>query len=66
MMNTKHETVTLKAFRVRVGHWEIQLKAHDAEEAIQLARRALARELPRLYDVIRALTANQFQVEAAA
>jgi hypothetical protein len=63
-MVTNHPT--LKTFRVRVGYWEIQLKAHDAEEAINLARRAMARELPRLYDVIRALTANRFQVEAAA
>jgi hypothetical protein len=63
-MNTNHPA--LKTYRVRVGHWEIQLKAHDAEEAIGLARRAMARELPRLYDVIRALTANRFQVEAAA
>jgi hypothetical protein len=63
-MSTNHET--LKTYRIRVGHWEITLTAHDAEEAIQLARRAMACELPRLYDVIRALTASRFQVEAAA
>jgi hypothetical protein len=56
----------LKIYRIRVGHWEICLQAHDAEEAIQLARRQMARELPRLYDVIRTLTAARFQVEAAA
>jgi hypothetical protein len=56
----------LKTFRIRVGHWEIHLKARDAEEAIALARRQMARELPRLYDVIRNLTAARFQVEAAA
>jgi hypothetical protein len=56
----------LKSFRVRVGHWEDSLKARNAEEAIQLARQTMARELPRLYDVIRSLTANRFQVEAAA
>jgi hypothetical protein len=53
-------------YRIRVGHWEIQLKAHDAEEAVALARRQMARELPRLYDVIRTLAAKRFQVEAAA
>jgi hypothetical protein len=63
-MNNNHES--LKTYRVRVGHWEIQLKARNSDEAIQLARRAMAHELPRLYDVIRALTANRFQVEAAA
>jgi hypothetical protein len=56
----------LKTYRVRVGHWEVQLKARDAEEAVALARRAMARELPRLYDVIRMLAASRFQVEAAA
>ena len=56
----------LKTYRIRVGHWEIELKARDAEEAIQLARRAMACELPRLYDVIQSLTAARFQVDAAA
>jgi hypothetical protein len=63
-MNTdKH---SLKTYIIRVGHWEVRLKAHDREEAIALARRQMARELPRLYDVIRSLTANRFQVEPAA
>jgi hypothetical protein len=56
----------LKTYHIRVGHWEICLQAHDPEEAIALARRQMARELPRLYDVIRTLTATRFQVEAAA
>ena len=55
----------LKTYHIRVGHWEIHLQAHDPEEAIVLARRQMARELPRLYDVIRTLTATRFQVEAA-
>jgi predicted pyridoxine 5'-phosphate oxidase superfamily flavin-nucleotide-binding protein len=63
-MNTKNQV--LKLYRVRVGHWEIRLKAHDADEAIELARRQMARELPRLYDVIKNLTPARFQVEAAA
>ena len=56
----------LEVFLVRVGHWEVRLKARDGEEAIRLARLQMARELPRLYDVIRDLTASRFQVEAAA
>lgn len=56
----------LKTYHIRVGHWEIRLQAHDPEEAITLARRQMARELPRLYDVIRTLTATRFQVKAAA
>jgi hypothetical protein len=53
-------------FLVRVGHWEVRLKARDGEEAIRLARLQMARELPRLYDVIRDLTVSRFQVEEAA
>jgi hypothetical protein len=56
----------LKSYRIRVGHYELRLTAHDVDEAIEMARRQLARELPRLYDVIRALTSARFQVEAAA
>jgi hypothetical protein len=56
----------LRTYRVRVGYWEIRLQATSPEEAIELARRNLGRELPRLYDVIRSLTAARFQVEHAA
>ena len=56
----------LNVYRVRVGHWEIRIQAHNREEAIEIARRNLSHELPRLYDVIRAMTAARFQVEAAA
>jgi len=57
---------TLVTYRVRVGHHELRVKARDAAEAVEVARRQLARELPRLYDVIRKLTESQFQVEHAA
>lgn len=63
-MTSNHPS--LKVFHIRVGHWEIRLKAHDAEDAVRLARLQMAHELPRLYDVIRELTAARFQVEAAA
>jgi hypothetical protein len=62
-MNTIHQP--LNTYRIRVGHWEICLKAHNADEAIALARREMACELPRLYDVIQKLTFARFQVEAA-
>jgi hypothetical protein len=63
-MTMYHETLQL--FVVRVGLWELRVKAHDSEEAIRVARLQLAHELPRLYDVIRALTVSRFEVEAAA
>jgi len=60
------DRIRLEVFLVRVGHWEVRLKARDGEEAIRLARLQMARELPRLYDVIRDLTVSRFQVEEAA
>ena len=63
-MTTNHQT--LKVFLVRVGHWEVRLKARDEGEAIRFGRLQMARELPRLYDVIRELSESRFQVEAAA
>ena len=57
---------TLVTYRVRVGHHDFRVRARDAAEAVEVARRQLARELPRLYDVIRKLTESQFQVEHAA
>jgi hypothetical protein len=56
----------LNTYTIRVGHYEIRLKAHNPDEAITLARRQMARELPRLYDIIRNLTTSRFQVEPAA
>jgi hypothetical protein len=63
-MNNNHQP--RKSYYVRVGHWEIRVTARDADEAVAIARRQLARDLPRLYDIIRNLTANRFRVEAAA
>jgi hypothetical protein len=57
---------TLLTYRVRVGHHEFRVIAHDAAEAVEVTRRQLARELPRLYDVIRTLAETRFQVEHAA
>jgi hypothetical protein len=56
----------LLTYRVRVGHLDIRVKARDIPEAVQLARRQLGCDLPRLYDVIRSLTPGKFHVESAA
>lgn len=63
-MTTDNRTII--SYRVRVGHHEFRVKARDAAEAVLLARRQLARELPRLYDIIRDLEESRFQVEHAA
>ena len=56
----------LQHFVVKVGHWEVRVRAQDADEAVRIARQQMARELPRLYDVIRAMAVARFCVEAAA
>jgi hypothetical protein len=63
-MTTDNRTII--SYRVRVGHHEFRVKARDAAEAVLLARRQLARELPRLYDLIRGLEESRFQVDHAA
>lgn len=63
-MTTDNRTII--SYRVRVGHHKFRVKARDAAEAVLLARRQLARELPRLYDIIRDLEESRFQVEHAA
>jgi hypothetical protein len=62
-MTTDHRP--LLTYRIRIGHHDFQVKAHDAAEAVEIARRKLGRELPRLYDIIRNLNAARFQVDAA-
>jgi hypothetical protein len=56
---------TLVTYRVRLGHHECRVKARDVAEAVTIARRQLAHELPRLYDIIRNLAETRFQVEYA-
>jgi len=50
------------SYLVKVGHKEVLVSGRTSEEAISQARRKLALELPRLYDVICALGAEQFEV----
>ncbi len=56
----------IRDFQLRVGHWRLRVRARDAEEAIELARRQLIRDLPRLYDVIRVMARARFEFEDAA
>lgn len=56
----------IRDFQIQVGHWKLRVRARGADEAIELARRKLSHELPRLYDVIRAMEPARFQIEDAA
>jgi hypothetical protein len=50
-------------YKVRIGHTEMVVAGHDASEAVENARRQLAGELPRLWDVIYRMSAEEFRVE---
>lgn len=54
------------AYLIRIGNFEFRVHAHGEAEAIAMARRCLAREWPRLYDVIRNLETSRFQIAKAA
>ena len=56
----------LRTYRVAVGHSEVVVEAKSPREAIRLARRELAQELPRFYDVISSLEEDRFKVDHAA
>ncbi len=57
------QTSKLKKYRVRVGHYEVCVQARDVQEALTVGRRKLGQELPRLYDIIRALKPAHFRVD---
>jgi hypothetical protein len=59
-------TATAQTYRVSVGHLEVVVIALDESEAIALARREFARQLPRFYDLIRSLDTNRFELNKAA
>ncbi len=60
------QEISLNVYRVKVGHFEIIVKAASSEEAIALARRQLALDMPRFYDIIRGLDQTRFEVRQAA
>lgn len=53
----------LTTYRVQVGHTSTTVQGRSRDEAIQAARRALCREMPRMWDVIHKLEDDQFVVE---
>ena len=57
---------TTHRYRVKVGHIEVVVVAHNEAEAITLTRRHLVTELPRFYDLIRALGPERFELREAA
>ncbi|MEM9659465.1 MAG: hypothetical protein AAF961_13990 [Planctomycetota bacterium] len=60
------DSTNLGVYRVKLGHAEVVVRAHGPEEALTLARRKLSADMPRFYDVIRALDAACFEIRPAA
>jgi len=52
------------SFRVQVGHASVEVDSENQEQAIAAARRKLADQLPRLWDVIHQMPVERFQVTA--
>jgi hypothetical protein len=55
-----------KPFDVHIGLARVRVEARTPEEAINAAREAFCREMPRMWDVIWKLTAERFVVQPAA
>ena len=50
-------------YKVRIGHTELTVNGRDPADAVRNARRRLANELPRLWDVIYRMSDEEFRVE---
>ena len=63
MYNRENE---MTAYLVKVGYAVVHVRGRSVEEAIASARRELALQMPRFYDVIRNLDRTKFEVQRAA
>jgi len=61
----RHNPSPVISYRVRVGHAEVTVRSHSQAEAIQMARRQLCSDMPRLWDVIHRMDDRQFLVDPA-
>jgi hypothetical protein len=59
----KPEHDSHKTFHVQVGHARVTVRCETREQALQMARRQLGNELPRLYDIIHQLDPARFRIE---
>jgi hypothetical protein len=54
-----------KTFEVQVGLARVRVEAHSPDEAIQIARQAFCREMPRMWDILHGLADERFVVQPA-
>ncbi len=59
----ERQPVYIHQYKVRIGHTEVTVGGNDTSDAIRNARRRLAGELPRLWDVIYRMSEEEFRVE---
>jgi len=52
----------VRQFRVDVGHSSVTVSGGSTREAVREAKRRLCADMPRMWDVISAMDARQFQV----
>ena len=57
------ESAPRRKYRVKVGFSEVLVECSSKEEAIQLARKKLSSDMPRLYDVIQSIEDKKFDVQ---
>ena len=64
-MNEPHNPQHIQQYKVQIGHHRLRLEGASREEAIAQARRMLAHDMPRLWDVIHNLEESRFTVRDA-
>ena len=57
-----NEQQSNRQFRVSVGFASVTVECPSREDVIQIARRRLCDDMPRLWDVIRQLDESRFQI----
>ena len=65
MSDQQHQSEKQR-FEVTVGHKTVTVECATKDEAVEMARRQMCLELPRMWDVIHSLEDERFQVSRAA
>ena len=66
MKSSPESQQPIQYFRVKIGHHSVVVAGASAQDAIEQARRQLCDDMPRLWDVIRSLDDDRFDVAPAA
>ena len=61
-MNENNRSDATKKFRVKVGHTAVTVPGTTPQEAVRQARKQLSMDMPRMWDVIQAMSDDCFSV----